>query len=247
MPKNPDTTCDMRLVILLLPLLLSSACKKSPPELEDLLADHKTAIEAKLARIEKLAKRPLPTIDKEGLRVAGPVKLTNFLGSSLKPPSGNAVPLHSDTLSDLTKESAVGVKFAEAGLINSCAAILRKGTLSDGTTKATGYLAERPLKLCAALRYVFVIDELSVTRPVTDEESKSFSPGTYEGAVYGYDLEVNEYIGGVRVAANTLEQATNYRGKGYASDAVNGMFLGAVGGAIETALAKAIPGLDLNR
>jgi hypothetical protein len=197
----------------------------------------------KIETMKKLIVNPLPAVQKDEMHPQGQVVWYNAHPAGGKPASGNAITLGASTVGNFAREPWGTVKMDKD--LNECAAILESGKMADGRV-ATGFWADEAFKVCAMIRYVFVVEEGAIKQPILNDADKTYTPGTYEAKVHGFDLEKGEYFGSVHVAASTPEKVTNYRGDAYGSDAVSGMFLSTAFTGIKIALKKAIPNIDLN-
>jgi hypothetical protein len=226
----------------LLPILIVlTACKSSPPADVDAAIKLHPKVAAKIEAMKKIIVNPLPAVTKDEMHPDGQVVWFNPRPPSGKP-SGNALTLGASTVGSFSSEAYGTVKMDAE--LNECASILEKKKMADGR-EATGFWADEAFKVCEMIRYVFVVEEGTVKKPVLSG-TKSFTPGLYEAKVHGYDLEKGVYFGSARVSATTNDEVTNYRGEAYASDAVDGMFLSTAFSGIKVALKKAIPTIDLN-
>lgn len=227
----------------LVPLLLLCACKPATPaNVDEALKAHPN-VAAKIAAMKKIIVSPLPAVTKDEMHPDGQVVLYNAHPPGGKGPTGNATTLSSSSVGAFARVPWGGAVKMDTSL-NDCAALIENKKMADGRD-ATGFWADEALKVCDAIRYVFVVEEGKTVAPSLSDK-KTFSPGLYEAKVHGYDLDKGEYFGSTRVSATTADKVTNYRGEGYGSDAVAGLLIGAAFGGIKAGLKKANPRIDTN-
>jgi hypothetical protein len=180
------------------------ACGKSAPSapaLDEVVKTHGGAAEPIVAAAEKIAKTSLPAVAAmNAVKMEGPgIKLGNW-GHGDEPPTDltNTTLVYAKGLGDLTTsafdEISINVSQLEP-IITNCASLVRKKKMADGgASKATKYL-----KACAQLKYMVVLRQRSGSKPKEDAGTKTFTPGSYSGDVFVFDLGSGKMLGGFTV------------------------------------------------
>jgi len=182
-----------RLIGVALALLLLSGCQKS---LEDIIAEHRPAVEAVFAKIKALdaAARDAAPVAEDRIDLGG-AKVV------LDGENTNALFIRQDNLADPLNATSDGTGSTHAGNVKVCGEALR----GDFIGHPGG--AELFLKDCARAEYVFV----QRTRSDQAAElvgSDTFNPGMYEGDVLLFRLSDGALLGGFAVNAKSSDEVS---------------------------------------
>lgn len=204
--------------------------------LDDVVSEHRTPLEAKLAQIHQL--EPVLNAAERSASDTFQVPTEPVL---LEPESkGNAAVIHAEDLRDPAELAPVAVRTIRAQRLGECGSILRRkkyvSTLSDPIPK----VAESYFEQCEAVRFVFVVRTFEHQDPQS-VDNDSFTPGRFEGDVLLYEVATKKSFGGFKISVKS-SQSVSVVGEANNGDRLASDFEANVFVAIEDAIRSHLPG-----
>lgn len=171
--------------------LLLSACQ---PSMEDVVAKHRTAVEAMFAKIKALdaTARSTPPPATDGVAIGTEHVL-------LEGEQSNALFIRADDLHAPERASSDATGGTRTGTVETCGEALR------GEAMGVPAGIEGFLKACERARYLFVLRKTN-EQSAELADSDSFTAGGYEGDVLLFRLADGALLGGFRVSAQSSDQ-----------------------------------------
>jgi hypothetical protein len=170
---------------------LLAACS---PSMEDVVAEHRPAVEAVFGKLKSLAGPALnaPPVAEDGFELGGkPVVLDGD--------ASNALFIVALDLGTPETASSTGTGATRASGVETC------GDALTGEFHGIPKGAELFLSECARAEYVFVLRTFT-DQPARIVGSDSFEPGLFAGDVLLYRLADGALLGGFRVEAQSSDQ-----------------------------------------
>lgn len=163
------------------------------PSVEDVVATHRPAVEAKFALIQAIDASPwaVPPLQQDGVQAGG-------ARIALDGEDSNALFLPAHSLSAPGNTSSDGWGATRAGTLETCGEALR-GEFYGVARGAEAFLSE-----CARAEYVFVLRAHEEIQPSVTG-SDSFDGGYFEGDVLVFRLADATLLGGFRVSAENSD------------------------------------------
>lgn len=186
-----SNTLKLRLLGACFAALLLSACQ---PSMEDVVAKHRTAVEAVFAKIKALdaTARSTPPPATDGVAIGTEHVL-------LEGEQSNALFIRADDLHAPERASSDATGATRAGTIEDCGGALR------GEARGVPAGVEDYLKACERTRYIFVLRKTN-EQSAELADSDNFAAGSYEGDVLLFRLADGALLGGFRVSAHSTDQ-----------------------------------------
>jgi hypothetical protein len=193
MPSRIALPFLSRLAVLACAALLLAACAKT---FEDVLAEHRVAVEAVFSQLKMLDGKvsETPRLEQDGIDLGGASVV-------LDGDKSNAVFVRATHLANPLSADREGMGGTHAYTVATCAESLR-GEFDGAPGGMEAFMSE-----CRRAEYAFVLrSHAEVMAQLID--SQTFQPGIYDGEVLLFRLSDGNYMGGFRVTAQSSDEVS---------------------------------------
>lgn len=208
-------------------------CKRRT--LDEVIAEHKSALEMKFTEIHQL-EAAVASADRNASDSLQAPPTSIILEPESK---ANAAVIHAEDLRDPAAQAGVALRTLRTNQLGECGSILHKKksltTLADPIPK----VAESYFEQCEAVRYLFVVRTFEHEAPQSVDED-SFTPGRFEGDVLVYELSSKKSFGGFKISVKSSSSITVVGEQ--TRDRLSGDFEANVFVAIDDAIRAQVPG-----